>query len=295
MRNRFRRGLDGILVLASALVSPLNVRGDTFFKGAPGPKGSPGQVDQRISYSEMELDGKNDKTLKESTLLKWWPSYARGSIDTGPFVIVGVPYLWRDDGKASSSGLGDIWAGGGIRETYPFGKNNSFNYFAGAGVTFPTGDEMAKPSLGNGRVDVNPILWTTTLFDGGKYEASTSFGYTSTGKSNGKENPDVIDAGLAIGTQITPKIKVGVRVAGVVQLLEESGKEKKYQIQTGPIARYKFGPDFHIEAFLGPVFGREMSSGFSGTVMGRFNLPGGEKSRNYNYHKMLKLKLERGR
>jgi len=265
LANNIRRTVLG--GLAAAL--PINAQADSFFRAVNAPGN---QLDQRVSYSETELNGKQDRTLTETSIAKWWPTFIKEeNWNAGPWVSAVVPYSSRDNGKAQSSGLRDVSfsAVGRLQGYLDEQKKDSFNIVLGGGVTLPTGDDRAVPALGTGRTDVYGELATTSLL--GKWQINSATRYTFTEDKGGKNVPDVLYNGVAVGYQISPKWIVGVGASAEMQM----GKgQSSYQLQAGPIARFTPNPKskrVHFEAGARKVFGKETQEGFNVALWTRVN------------------------
>jgi len=217
----------GMTIIGLGLLSSQKLAyADTLFRAAKGPKDF--QLDQRFNYSENDADV---KTSSSNTILKYWPSA------TPIFASVNIPYKQIESPKSSSEGLGDL--------TLTFGpriKTDNLHLLPFVSYTFPTGDNDAKPALGNGRKDLQIGQALTWFSDDNKSQLNAVVAYTFTGENDKRINPpNELYAGFLGGTKLSDNIIVGAGANGTIK------NNGDYAVNGRLAGRYTFNPTYNIE------------------------------------------------
>ena len=253
----------GLALVATSAALYQNAHAEDFLIGTHGPKSW--QLDDRITYSEKHDSAGRLDTLAHTTVVKYW-----SGDKLGMFGIGSLPYRWMSKGNASSEGFGDLMLKAGPRGKFDFGDKGSFHWITFTGLSFPTGDENVRPSLGSGGLDIKVGSTTTYLTSDKRNELTTSFEYTIPEEKTGKNIPDDISGGFIFGRQLTPKIRLGVGMTG--SLKNGGASDGNYALNARIMARYNLSKDWHLQ-FLGEqtIAEKNISHGFTTGLFVRYN------------------------
>lgn len=246
--------------MALAALSILPAQADSIYRGMRGP--TEWQADIRVAESaRTNPAGTTTRTMALTPILKYWDGHKHGK-----WGFIALPYKNVDNGKAQSSGFGDLLIGGGPRGSKTL-ENMTFNYLSHVAVTLPTGDMSKASALGTGRVDVKAGLATTLLSHDKAKELDAIVEFTRTGKH---KVSDELYGGLMLGGKTTANTRLAAGLNGTYKV---GGASEGDHLLTSRVAlRYIFSQKAHLELWGDvDISSRHMAKGAALTVCGRYN------------------------
>lgn len=263
MRNKLTKTIAS-LVGAVALAGMNEVKGADINIGARGP--TPWQFDQRVSYSDRELNGNRTQSAIANSIFKYW-----NGDEKGMWAFLNVPFREVSNNFGRSSGLGDVSLGIGPRGRIDLGENGNLHLLSYAGLNLPTGDAEKMPALGNGRLDKKFGLFSTYLTFDKKFGVDTSIEYNFTGENKlGIKPSDELSAGMILSSKIVDKWRFGTGAIGTIKKYERNDGD--HQISWRNIIRYDHSKKWHsVLIFDKDISTRKMPSGFNTTALIRYN------------------------
>ncbi|MEK6910705.1 MAG: transporter [Nanoarchaeota archaeon] len=260
MKNKLA-SLAGAFALAGAGVE---AKAADMGIGSRGPTSY--QFDQRVSYSDRELNGNRTQASTGNSIFKYWNGNEKGI-----WAFLNVPFREVSNNSGKSSGLGDVSLGIGPRGRIDLGENGNLYLLSYVGLNLPTGDVDKRPALGNGRLDKKVGLFSTYSTSDKRFGLDISLEYNFTGENNlGVKPSDELSAGMIVSGKISDKWKFGT---GAVGTMKQYGKnDGDHQLSLRGILRYDHSKKWHSVFILDKdVSTRNMPSGFNTTALIRYN------------------------
>ena len=225
------------------------------------------QFDERIGFSERDLNGSKTKAIVSNSILKYW-----NGDKLGMWAFVNVPYKEVSNDTGRSVGFGDVSLGLGPRGRIDLGEKGNLHWISYAGLNLPTGDTDNKPNLGNGRLDKKVGLFSTYMTLDKKVGVDTSLEYNFTGENNlGKKPSDELYAGAIVNRKIANNWRLGV---GSIGTLKQNGKnDGDYLLTARGVLRFDHPSKKWHAVILADkdISSRNMPSGYGVTGLVRYN------------------------